>query len=86
MSRWHIEPSGETKMQHQLSFPNVSLRSDAFHFGLEGEFLLVSLPSYKPLWHHDLSFSRLNHLTLRLNFSPSWKIRSGQLRKRIFRA
>ena len=62
MSRWHIEPSGETKMQHQLSFPNVSLRSDAFHFGLEGEFLLVSLPSYKPLWHHDLSFSRLNHL------------------------
>ena len=27
-----------------------------FHFGLEAEFLLVDAGSFRPLWHHDLTF------------------------------
>lgn len=31
-------------------------------FGLEGEYLLVDRATYQPLWHHDLSFRKLNAL------------------------
>jgi hypothetical protein len=34
--------------------------SDGFRFGLETEFLLVDAGTYRPLWHQDLSFARLN--------------------------
>jgi carboxylate-amine ligase len=33
---------------------------DGFRFGLEAEFLLVDANSFRPLWHHDLQFERLN--------------------------
>ncbi|AGH94816.1 glutamate-cysteine ligase family protein [Pseudobdellovibrio exovorus] len=36
--------------------------SKQFRFGIETEYLLVSLPDYKPLWHKDLSFSQLNDI------------------------
>jgi carboxylate-amine ligase len=31
-----------------------------FHFGLESEYLIVDAETFRPLWHRDLSFSRLN--------------------------
>lgn len=31
-------------------------------FGLEGEYLLAEVETYRPLWHSDLSFRRLNAL------------------------
>lgn len=34
--------------------------SDAFHFGIEAEYLLVDRESFTPLWYRDLSFARLN--------------------------
>lgn len=34
---------------------------DAFHFGLEAEYLLVDAEDYRPLWHQDLSFCDLNN-------------------------
>lgn len=30
-----------------------------FHFGLEAEFLLVDAETFRPLWHHDLTFEDL---------------------------
>lgn len=38
---------------------NTGVR-DGFRFGLETEFLLVDASSFKPLWHPDLQFERLN--------------------------
>jgi len=31
-----------------------------FHFGLESEYLLVDVATFRPLWYRDLSFARLN--------------------------
>jgi hypothetical protein len=33
---------------------------DGFRFGLEAEFLLVDAASFRPLWHPDLNFEKLN--------------------------
>ncbi len=33
---------------------------EAFHFGLESEYLLVDSTDYRPLWHKDLNFHTLN--------------------------
>src|SRR5437016_1763000 len=33
---------------------------DGFRFGLEAEFLLVNAESFRPLWHPDLEFEKLN--------------------------
>src|SRR4051794_29460236 len=33
---------------------------NGFHFGLEAEFLLVDVQSFRPLWHRDLNFGTLN--------------------------
>src|SRR5262249_8578662 len=33
---------------------------NGFQFGLETEFLLVDASSFRPLWHHDLTFETLN--------------------------
>ena len=33
---------------------------DAFCFGLEAEFMLVDAKTFRPLWHHDLTFAELN--------------------------
>ncbi|RLA60906.1 MAG: hypothetical protein DRQ88_09755 [Epsilonproteobacteria bacterium] len=41
-------------------FPNRETAVDHFQFGLEAEFMLVSLPEYKPLWYQDLDFKELN--------------------------
>lgn len=47
--------------------------SQKFKFGLESEYLVVSLDSYKPLWHQDLSFDLLNHIfeTIKIDDLPS---------------
>jgi hypothetical protein len=31
-----------------------------FHFGIEAEYLLVDADTFRPLWHHDLTFEELN--------------------------
>ena len=31
-----------------------------FHFGIEAEYLLVDSETFRPLWHHDLTFETLN--------------------------
>ena len=31
-----------------------------FHFGIEAEYLLVDAETFRPLWHHDLTFEELN--------------------------
>ncbi len=41
-------------------FPSRETALDHFQFGLEAEFLLVSLPDYKPLWYKDFDFKTLN--------------------------
>lgn len=33
-----------------------------FNFGLEAEYLLVDRNTYRPLWHHDLQFQKLNQI------------------------
>ena len=33
---------------------------DSFRFGLEAEFMLVDAETFRPLWHHDLTFAELN--------------------------
>jgi carboxylate-amine ligase len=35
---------------------------DAFLFGLEAEFLLVDVSTFRPLWHPDLKFATLNEV------------------------
>jgi Glutamate-cysteine ligase family 2(GCS2) len=34
--------------------------SNCFRFGLEAEFMLADVETYRPLWHHDLTFAELN--------------------------
>jgi len=41
-----------------------------YRFGLEGEYLLVEASSFRPLWHDELSFSRLNVLLESIRFEP----------------
>src|SRR5207248_9025873 len=38
----------------------TSTNQNGFQFGLETEFLLVDASSFRPLWHHDLTFKTLN--------------------------
>jgi hypothetical protein len=38
----------------------TSTNQNGFQFGLEAEFLLVDAISFRPLWHHDLTFKTLN--------------------------
>ena len=38
------------------------VRPDGFRFGLEAEFLLVDVESFRPLWYRDLEFKKLNAL------------------------
>ena len=35
---------------------------ESFLFGLEAEFLLVEMDTFRPLWHPDLRFGTLNEL------------------------
>jgi carboxylate-amine ligase len=39
---------------------------DSFQFGIEAEFLLVDADTFRPLWHHDLNFGRLNDVLERI--------------------
>src|SRR5262245_40430837 len=41
-----------------------------YRFGLEGEYLLVEASSFRPLWHDELTFSRLNALLECIRFEP----------------
>src|SRR5439155_15762499 len=41
-----------------------------FHFGLEGEYLLVDAESYRPLWHPDLKFAHLNAILEGIPYEP----------------
>lgn len=45
---------------------------DAFRFGLEAEFLLADSETFRPLWHHDLTFAELNETleSIRLDGLP----------------
>src|SRR5438046_473265 len=38
------------------------MAATGFRFGLEGEYLLVEAESFRPLWHEDLTFARVNRL------------------------
>jgi hypothetical protein len=49
------------KILSEKIFPNLVSASESFQFGLEAEFLLVD-ENFKPLWHQDLSFEKLNEL------------------------
>lgn len=40
----------------------MTRRDSGFHFGLEAEFLLVEADSFRPLWHPQLRFDKLNSL------------------------
>lgn len=46
------------------------MSAGGYRFGLEGEYLLVEGSSFRPLWHDDLIFSRLNALLESLHFEP----------------
>lgn len=41
-----------------------------FRFGLEGEYLLADAATYRPLWHPDLTFDRLNALLEAIDYGP----------------
>jgi carboxylate-amine ligase len=44
--------------------------AEGYRFGLEGEYLLVEASSFHPLWHDDVTFSRLNALLELIDFEP----------------
>jgi glutamate-cysteine ligase len=44
--------------------------ANGYRFGLEGEYLLVEASSFRPLWHDDLTFNRLNSLLESIDFEP----------------
>src|SRR5215212_928709 len=39
-------------------------------WGLEGEYLLVEADTFRPLWHTDLTFARLNAVLEGIDFGP----------------
>jgi hypothetical protein len=41
-----------------------------YRYGLEGEYLLVEAATFRPLWHQDLTFARLNGLLESIDFGP----------------
>jgi Glutamate-cysteine ligase family 2(GCS2) len=46
------------------------MSAGGYRFGLEGEYLLVEASSFRPLWHDDLTFCRLNALLESIHFEP----------------
>lgn len=46
------------------------MSGEGYRFGLEGEYLLVEASSFRPLWHNDLAFHRLNALLESIDFEP----------------
>jgi hypothetical protein len=40
--------------------PTPNTNGRGFHFGLEAEYMLADAQTFRPLWHRDLSFDRLN--------------------------
>jgi carboxylate-amine ligase len=46
------------------------MRPNGYRFGLEGEYLLVETDSFRPLWHPDLRFQRLNQMLEGIDFAP----------------
>jgi carboxylate-amine ligase len=40
--------------------PWTRSNGQGFHFGIEAEYLLVDAETFRPLWHHDLEFEKLN--------------------------
>ena len=62
MSRHQFEQNNQPSNKPNLVFPDPKVQSESFAFGLEAEFLLTETPTYKPLWHQDLSFAKLNEI------------------------
>lgn len=56
-----------------FSAENKKRLSQQFRFGLESEYLVVTLSDYQALWHQDLSFEQLNGIfeTIPLDGIPS---------------
>ena len=59
-------------LKHLSSIEKIDL-CKKIRFGLESEYMLVSLNDCQPLWHHDLSFEELNAIfeTISLEGIPS---------------
>lgn len=49
-------------MLENFSTSDKKKLSEAMRFGIETEYLVVSLPDYRPLWHRDLTFEQLNRI------------------------
>ncbi len=58
---------GTERNYKEKVFPNLNSGKDSFQFGLEAEFLLVD-QNFKPLWHRDLSFEKLNSILEEIPF------------------
>jgi hypothetical protein len=52
---------------------------DGFRFGLEAEFLLVDAASFRPLWHPDLNFEKLNAALEAIPVGDSGRIEHGRM-------
>jgi carboxylate-amine ligase len=46
------------------------VKANGYRFGLEGEYLLVEAGSFRPLWHPDLRFQKLNSVLEAIDFEP----------------
>lgn len=46
------------------------MAAQGLRFGLEGEYLLVDVETFRPLWHHDLTFQHLNGLLETIVYEP----------------
>lgn len=70
MSRHKFEGNGENAPQNKphLHFPDLSVKTDQFGFGLEAEFLLIDLLDSRPLWYRDVSFKQLNGILESISF------------------
>ena len=73
----HLKEGGEVSIfigtdghfiQGKKSFPVCNFKSESFQFGLEAEFFLADIKSWKPLWYKDLSFKKLNSMLEKIPF------------------
>lgn len=46
------------------------MRLEGVRFGLEGEYMLADAAMFRPLWHGDLSFRKLNAILERIDVEP----------------
>ncbi|MEC8624682.1 MAG: glutamate-cysteine ligase family protein [Bdellovibrionota bacterium] len=55
-------------IQGKKSFPVRNFKSESFQFGLEAEFFLADIKTWKPLWYKDLTFKKLNSILEKIPF------------------